>query len=329
MKWARQKSGFTIVELLIVIVVIAILTAITVIAYNGIQERTKASAVASSAAQANTKIRAHAIQNAETYPSQLSDINIADTDTIDYYYYVNNTATPKYFCLSAEMDGASPQFVSSRNESPIAGSCEGLVGWWPFNGTTDDYSENNYPAANGGAVPAEGQNASSGAYFFNVFDGIRIYNFNHPVQTAGSINGDWSLSAWAYADANSMNETIIVGRSGCHGGLYTYNNNYTFALKSNLANCWTNSTTVGGPATTPGWRHLVAVYSAGTMTLYVDGALDSTGIYNTTTPFGYGSTLYLGGVGGRQFIGKIDDVRVFTRALTATEIQGMHQGGAH
>lgn len=34
-----EKQGFTIVELLIVIVVIAILAAITVVAYNGIQER--------------------------------------------------------------------------------------------------------------------------------------------------------------------------------------------------------------------------------------------------------------------------------------------------
>lgn len=36
-----QTRGFTIVELLIVIVVIAILAAITVVAYNGIQEQTK------------------------------------------------------------------------------------------------------------------------------------------------------------------------------------------------------------------------------------------------------------------------------------------------
>jgi prepilin-type N-terminal cleavage/methylation domain-containing protein len=39
-KWARQK-GFTIVELLIVIVVIGILATITIVAYNGIQNRAK------------------------------------------------------------------------------------------------------------------------------------------------------------------------------------------------------------------------------------------------------------------------------------------------
>ena len=42
-----NKAGFTIVELLMVIVVIAILAAITIVAYNGIQTRAKDSAIVS------------------------------------------------------------------------------------------------------------------------------------------------------------------------------------------------------------------------------------------------------------------------------------------
>ena len=41
---SKTKSGFTIVELLIVIVVIGILAAITIVAYNGVQNRSKTAA---------------------------------------------------------------------------------------------------------------------------------------------------------------------------------------------------------------------------------------------------------------------------------------------
>jgi prepilin-type N-terminal cleavage/methylation domain-containing protein len=43
--WARKQTGFTIVELLIVIVVIGILAAITIVAYNGVQTRANQSKI--------------------------------------------------------------------------------------------------------------------------------------------------------------------------------------------------------------------------------------------------------------------------------------------
>lgn len=47
-KLNTPQQGFTIVELLIVVVVIAILAAITIVAYNGIQTRAKAAVISSS-----------------------------------------------------------------------------------------------------------------------------------------------------------------------------------------------------------------------------------------------------------------------------------------
>ncbi|HEY0965665.1 MAG TPA: prepilin-type N-terminal cleavage/methylation domain-containing protein [Candidatus Saccharimonadales bacterium] len=54
----KKQSGFTIVELLIVIVVIAILAAISIVAYNGIQNRGKASSAQSLASQVAKKAEA-------------------------------------------------------------------------------------------------------------------------------------------------------------------------------------------------------------------------------------------------------------------------------
>lgn len=57
MQWAKQKqTGFTIVELLIVVVVIAILAAITVVSYNGISQQSRFSVMRQDIATINKAI---------------------------------------------------------------------------------------------------------------------------------------------------------------------------------------------------------------------------------------------------------------------------------
>ena len=64
----KTKSGFTIVELLIVIVVIAILAAISIVAYNGIQQRAKNSQTVN-AASAYIKGINLMLGEAQVYPT--------------------------------------------------------------------------------------------------------------------------------------------------------------------------------------------------------------------------------------------------------------------
>ena len=68
----NKQSGFTIVELLIVVVVIGILAAITLVAFNGVQNRSKTTAGEALAGQVAKKAEAYnAIDN--VYPSAKAD----------------------------------------------------------------------------------------------------------------------------------------------------------------------------------------------------------------------------------------------------------------
>lgn len=122
----RQKHyGFTIVELLIVVVVIAILAAITIVAYNGIQNRAKQSAAQSTASQAGKKIATYAALNSDAYPSTISDdaagVNLP-TDSTSYQYRVSTDK--KSYCLTTTTQGIS-YYVSNTNLSPTLGACAG------------------------------------------------------------------------------------------------------------------------------------------------------------------------------------------------------------
>lgn len=63
----KNSKGFTIVELLIVIVVIGILAAITVVAYNGIQQRAQFTQLKSDLASLNKAIQLYHAENG-AYP---------------------------------------------------------------------------------------------------------------------------------------------------------------------------------------------------------------------------------------------------------------------
>jgi len=119
-----HPRGFTIVELLIVIVVIAILAAITIVAYNGIQNRAKHSAVQSAAKQASTKIQAYAVQNSDQYPSDANAAGLPTADSGMYQWSVNNNATPRTYCVTVTAQNIS-YYVSNTNSTPILGGCAG------------------------------------------------------------------------------------------------------------------------------------------------------------------------------------------------------------
>ena len=84
------NKGFTIVELLIVVVVIAILAAITIVSYNGITARANTSSAESTAAMLIKKSEAYNAEPTTTgYPASLATLTGAAASTS---YYVDTSA---------------------------------------------------------------------------------------------------------------------------------------------------------------------------------------------------------------------------------------------
>ena len=128
--WAKQKtsntrhqySGFTIVELLIVIVVIGILAAITIVAYRGVQSRAQAAAVSSALQQTSKKLALYAVDNG-AFPVSLATVGISNASGVAYQYSVNNAITPQTYCVTAT-NGTTSYNVTSTT-SPSNGGCAG------------------------------------------------------------------------------------------------------------------------------------------------------------------------------------------------------------
>lgn len=103
---ARNSKGFTIVELLIVIVVIAILATITIVAYNGIQNRAHTTAQKTAAENLAKKVEA---------------------------YNAINSAYPKYDTagnITTALNGTTDSSLSGSGitiGTPAAGTADGIV----------------------------------------------------------------------------------------------------------------------------------------------------------------------------------------------------------
>jgi len=122
----KARAGFTIVELLIVIVVIAILAAITIVSYNGVTSRAKDSATQTGAKEAFSKIATFAIDHGDAYPATLAETGLPTDGATNYQYTVNNVASPRTFCLTASVSGLS-YYVSNANSTPTKGACPGHI----------------------------------------------------------------------------------------------------------------------------------------------------------------------------------------------------------
>ena len=120
------------------VVVIAILAAITIVAYNGISNRAKSSASLSSVEQAGKKVATYAIANGNSVPADLAAFRTAtglsDSGSTTYQYTRNAAVTPNTYCITYRTGSTSAQIAGDDQGGvfqPTEGPCTGHTGTSP------------------------------------------------------------------------------------------------------------------------------------------------------------------------------------------------------
>jgi len=343
---AKTKPGFTIVELLIVIVVIGILAAITIVSYNGIQDRAKSVAAQSDVSQNAKLLEVYKglTSTTDQYPATAALANLKSSGGATLSYTASSAG--KGYCL-ASINGSTSYYTTSTLKAPQKGNCvtaDGLMGWWPLNGDTSDASGNGHPGilSLSAPTPTTGQgNIANTAYSFDGSVGDAYIDTGDKFAA-----NQFTASVWAYPIVGSNGTgfaTIMSNTRDCCNINSGFQIQYTKASPNQLSGfIWAGGTgavagvdySTGSPSGLPQntWSHIALTYNGMTISMYKNGTLlGSSTSYSGTLPTPL-YNVFLGRMGeipyGYTFGGKLDDARIYNRALSATEITALYSAGA-
>jgi hypothetical protein len=239
-----------------------------------------------------------------------------------------------YATGASKIGGAALPSTSTFN----FGLNAGLVGYWPFDGATINWTTNTTRdlSGNGNTGTLVSLATSTAAVPGRIGQALQFNDTSSyvSVPTSGSIptgSTARTVCMWIYTNAASWvdnsNTVFEYGSGGTRTAFgidMNANPNIEFYM-------WADDLIINSGLPNVGWAHICATYNgATTLSAYVNGVLKGTrtlaGVLATTaTAVNIGRST---AVGGSYFNGKIDDVRLYNRALSAQEIGQLYSIGA-
>lgn len=138
-----------------------------------------------------------------------------------------------------------------------------------------------------------------------------------------------SLCAWVNPSQVSGGYNIVSSYEGGGAGLHISSGNIYFQIYSGG---YINVS--GGSVLTNTWYHVVGTYDNSKLRIYINGELKGevakTGsiTYHSGTPWSIGVNPSGTGDGGEHFYGKLSDVRIYSTALSASDIKELYNTSA-
>ncbi|APF16883.1 Laminin G sub domain 2 [Caldithrix abyssi DSM 13497] len=205
---------------------------------------------------------------------------------------------------------------------------QGLIAYYPFNGNANDESGNgNNGIVSGAVLDTNRLGIQDKSYRF---DGIDDYIKIPPID----LGNTRTISVWTKTTITDTSQSIIFRGNVYWGAYYFYlyiteTGEYQYGHLPNGVRVTSDVVVADNK-----WHHLVTTWDGSTCNLYVDGELIKTEPYTQFPNGRYNDDVYIGTAHHNNdslvkfFRGNIDDVRIYNRVLTETEILYLyHEGG--
>lgn len=205
----------------------------------------------------------------------------------------------------------------------------GLVAYWPMNGNFTDAGPNNITGTNFGATVTTNNNsvANTAMAYSNPASPVVQYA-THPINANLSFgtNQDFSIDFSVLTTSQPHAGGIYDNMINYGGpGIFMWSSNGFPQINFNFKNGNVGSTNGALPLNV--WKHVCCVRAGTAIRIYVNGVLNATGTPGTTAPvYGFPArfgSMFFNGFAPPQYNGhngKIDEFRIYNRALTAAEI---------
>lgn len=255
------------------------------------------------------------------------------TTTVETSTDMTNLTPGDVYC---RVRSENEQGVSAYSSSVVSRVTikDSLIAWWKLNGSLadDSGSGNNGISADGDASPGIGQNGqpSSGYNFDGNNDRITLPKY----LLAGAAS--FTFSGWVYfSSGHGDQDILVIGGHTSNSHFLLWRDEYSMDRYGLIL--WSSGGAIytDTPAQDGSWIHLTVTFVAGTgVRIYINGTEDgnspidlSASVTHVPNSVDY---YYLGNDSGgsKELDGALDDVRLYERALSSSEIYDLYAAGA-
>lgn len=201
----------------------------------------------------------------------------------------------------------------------------GLIAWYPFNGNANDASGNGHNGAIAGAtLTTDRFGNSNSAFLFDGNDYIQVNNDPDLTPTT-------SISVSCWTNRSQLNNYGVIVSKDIAGT----ENGYRFDIyvtKGRFIKKGSSFNLTNQEYSLNQWYHTVCVFDGNSLKYYINGVLDATypsteAIIPVSQPLIFGVSTNFSP--DHFFFGKIDDIRIYSTALTETEVLELFNEGCN